>query len=284
MSHAGTRGIAHVDVTVLAGDALCEEAREVAIEEPLEIRVAGELVATTMRTPGDDHALALGFLYAEGVLHARDDAGSVRHCGRTDDARYGHALDVLPGAGVSLDLEQLARATRSGLTTSACGVCGRDSIDDLRARLSQRPDTSERRAPFPHALLLRAPVLLGAHQPAFARTGGVHAACAIDRDGHVLAHAEDVGRHNAVDKVVGRLLLDGRLEGRTRSAVLLAVSGRASFELVQKAVMAGFCALASISAPSSLAIETARATGLVLAGFVRGEHLTLYAGREHVAR
>ena len=282
MSHAETRGIARVDVAVVEGGALHDGSREVVLEEPLAIRVAGETIATTMRTPGDDHALALGFLFAEGVIRARADAGSVYHCGRTDDPRYGSAIEVTPGAGVSLDVDQLARAARLGLTSSACGLCGRDSVDDLRARLPVRSG-DDGQAPLSRALLVRAPTLLAAHQPAFARTGGLHAACALDQAGRVLAHAEDVGRHNAVDKVVGRLLLDGRLEAGAERATVLAVSGRASFEIVQKAVMAGFRAVASVSAPSALAIETARATGLVLAGFVRGESLTLYAGRAQLA-
>jgi FdhD protein len=207
-----------------------------------------------------------------------NDVGSVYHCGRSDAPGYGNAIDVLPGAGVHLDPELLSSARRSGLTSSACGLCGRESIDDLLARLT--PRTAE------HTLAasrLRAvPAILAAHQPDFARTGGLHAACAVDASGQVLAHAEDVGRHNAVDKVVGKLLCSGQLERAEAGARLRAVSGRASFEIAYKAAVAGFCAVASVSAPSSLAIEAAQAAGLVLASFVRDGRFTLYAGEQRV--
>jgi len=277
MSHAGGRGIASVDVTVLDVRGASADRRDVVIEQPLEVRIAGETVTTTMRTPGDDHALALGFLVAEGVLRTRADVGSVYVCGRTDDPRYGSAIEVVPGPGVSLDVDRIARASRP-LITSACGVCGRDGIEDLRARLP----VIARVTRVPAALLLSAPARLRTHQDAFARTGGLHGACALDVDGQVLAHAEDVGRHNAVDKVVGQLFLAGELDGSARRAQVLAISGRASFEIVQKAAMAGFVAIAAVSAPSTLAIETAQATGIALACFVRDGAMTLYAGRERV--
>jgi FdhD protein len=254
---------------------------EVVVEEPLEIRVAGEAVALTMRTPGDDRELALGFLHAEGVIDSLADVGSVYRCGRTDQPGYGNVIEVAPGPGVSLDVERLARARRTHLTTSACGVCGREGIDDLLARLPAR----ER---LPHvelsaALLRRVPALLARGQARFSRTGGLHGVCAVSADGEVLAAAEDVGRHNAVDKVVGALLLAGQLPRHTRTACLLAVSGRASFEIVQKAAMAGFVCIASVSAPSSLAVATAEASGLTLAAFVRDGRFTLYAHAERVA-
>ena len=264
---------------------------ELVIEEPLEIRVAGEALALTMRTPGDDRYLALGFLYSEGVIAGLHDVGSVYHCGRTDDPAYGNAIEVTPGPGARLDLDRLARTKRVGSTTSACGVCGRDGIDDLLARLPRRETAGSR---IPAGLLRRVPELLLQGQALFARTGGLHAACALSQTGELLAQAEDVGRHNAVDKVVGRLLCAGALDNAitgphaglephaaTRPHVL-AVSGRASFELVQKAAMAGFCCLASVSAPSSLAVATADAAGLTLASFVREGRFTLYAHPEQV--
>ena len=254
------------------------EQHELVVEEPLEIRVAGDAVALTMRTPGEDRYLALGFLYAEGVIRRLSDVGSVYHCGRTDDPTYGNALEVTPGPGVRIDLEQLAKTKRVGLTTSACGVCGRDSIADLLARMPPQQALRERIDPD---VLRAAPLLLMREQPVFARTGGLHAACAVSATGEVVAHAEDVGRHNAVDKVVGKLLYEGRLHS-VASPQLLAVSGRASFELVQKAAMAGFRGLASVSAPSSLAVATAQAAGLTLASFVREGRFTLYAHPERV--
>jgi FdhD protein len=258
---------------------------EVAIEEPLEIRVAGDAVALTMRTPGEDRYLALGFLHAEGVIESLADVGSVYHCGRIDDPRHGNSIEVVPGPGAALDLEQLSRSRRVGLTTSACGVCGRDGIDDLVARLPRRRDARR----IDSAILRAVPELLSAGQANFARTGGLHAACAIDAAGAVLAHAEDVGRHNAVDKVVGKLLYGGQpgqggAHPEDPSAwLVLAVSGRASFEIVQKAAVAGFACVASVSAPSSLAIETAAHVGLTLACFVRNGHYTLYAHADRVA-
>jgi FdhD protein len=248
----------------------------VLVEEPLAIRIAGDTVATTMRTPGDDRFLALGFLFAEGVIQALSDVGSVYHCGRTDQPGYGNAIEVVPAAGVALSLE---RAQRSGLSTSACGVCGRAQIDDLAANL-RRPRVERIAA----ALLGRVPRLLSSVQPLFAETGGAHAACAITRAGEVIARAEDVGRHNAVDKVIGRLLYERRMPDPARddAPLLLAVSARAGFEIVQKAAIAGFACVATVSAPSSLAIEAAQAAGMTLASFVREGRFTIYTHAERV--
>ncbi len=258
----------------------------VVVEEPLEIRVAGDALALTMRTPGDDRFLAVGFLFAEGIITSLADVGSVYACGRSDDPRYGHSIEVTPGPGTRISNERLMRTRRSFVTSSACGVCGRDSIEDLLARCSIQSDTQ----PIASALIARAPQLLALGQPHFERTGGLHAACAIDLEGKVLACAEDVGRHNAVDKVVGKLLYaqllpnaSVRRSSKARGgAVLLAVSGRASFEIVQKAAVAGFACVASVSAPSSLAIDTAQAMGLTLAAFVRGERFSIYTHAQRV--
>ncbi|HEX5659390.1 MAG TPA: formate dehydrogenase accessory sulfurtransferase FdhD [Polyangiales bacterium] len=245
------------------------EPETVLVEAPLAIQVAGDLVATTMRTPGEDRFLALGFLFAEGVVHALADVGSVYHCGRTDQPGYGDTIEVVPAPGVKLDVQ---RSRREGWTSSACGICGRAMIDDLRADL-ERP-----RAPtVPASLLRQVPRLL--QLPLFAETGGAHGACAITRVGEVLAHAEDVGRHNAVDKVIGKLLYARRMPDPTRedAPILLAVSARAGFEIVQKAARAGFACVATVSAPSSLAIDAAEAAGLTLASFVRDGRFTLYS-------
>jgi len=253
---------------------------EVAVEEPLEIRVAGDVIALTMRTPGEDRFLALGFLFAEGVIAGLSEVGSIYTCGRSDGPGYGNAIEVTPGPGVTLADEHLSRAQRRFVTSSACGVCGRDSIDDLLARCPRQTDMRKLSA----TLINEAPRLLALGQPGFQHTGGLHAACAIRADGQIAASAEDIGRHNAVDKVVGKLLFESLLPSQSgeNAPVLLCVSGRASFEIVQKACMAGFRVVASISAPSSLAIETAEASGLTLASFVREGRFTLYTHPERV--
>ncbi len=275
------KGIRRVDAVVVREGGLSKQSEDVVVEEPLEIRVASESLATTMRTPGEDQYLAVGFLFAEGVLQALGDVGSVYHCGRMDEPRYGNVIEVVPGPGVSLDVDILSRTKRVGITQSACGVCGRDNIDDLLTRTPVL-DSSGR---IEMALLARVPSLLAALQNNFARTGGLHAACAVTARGSVIAHAEDVGRHNAVDKVVGKLLYANALprDGLTGDpARILAVSGRSSFEIVQKAAMAGFWCVASVSAASSLAIDTARATGVTLAAFVREGRFTLYTHEQRV--
>ena len=279
------KGICRAEVVVVREGAAIRQVDDIVIEEPLEIRVAGESLAMTMRTPGDDRFLALGFLFAEGVLRDLDDVGSVQHCGRMEEPRYGNAIEIVPGPGVNLDIDILARTKRVGMTQSACGVCGRDNIDDLLERMPVL-ESSER---IEANLLLRVPELLADKQNNFARTGGLHAACAIAASGRVVAHAEDVGRHNAVDKVVGKLFhartlpcYEACYAETNESARILAVSGRASFEIVQKAAMAGFLCVASVSAPSSLAIETARAAGVTLAAFVRDGRFTLYSHENRV--
>jgi len=275
------KGICRTDVVVMRDGHITHRQEDVVVEEPLEIRVAGESLATTMRTPGEDRFLALGFLFAEGVILSLDDVGSVHHCGRMDDPRYGNTIEVMAGPGVNLDVERLSRTKRTGITQSACGICGRDSIEDLLLRVPVATSTAK----IESALLLRIPELLSVCQDNFVLTGGLHAACAITSAGQVVAHAEDVGRHNAVDKVVGKLLHSRQLprdETYENAALILAVSGRASFEIVQKAAVAGFVCVASVSAPSSLAIETATSAGLTLAAFVREGRFTLYSHESRV--
>jgi FdhD protein len=226
----------HVDA-----DGRLEERQEaVAVEEPYAIELGGETLAITMRTPGHDAELTAGFLLAEG-----------------HDPR-GHATGPL--------------VRRGNLSSAACGVCGRDTIEDLLARL--RP--VEAPARFERSVLARAMQQLPEHQPTFARTGGLHAAALISARGDFAIVREDVGRHNAVDKVLGRAALDGLLP---LSDYFLAVSGRTSFEIVQKAVAASVPAVVAISAPSSLAIELAERLKILLIGFARGGAFTVYAGR-----
>ncbi len=254
----------------------------VAVEEPLEIRVASEPIAVTMRTPGQDDRLAVGFLFSEGVVTSIDDVASVVHCGRPGEEGTANVVDVVAAPGVVLDADRLAATRRGTLTTSACGVCGRRTIDDLVASSQPLEDGD----PIPLELLTRSTEELAAAQATFGLTGGVHAAAAFDAGGGLLAVAEDVGRHNAVDKVVGALLYDNRIGPgveKARRPCVLAVSGRASFEIVQKAARAGVPAVVAISAATSLAIDLATRVGLTLAGFSRGGELAIYSGLHRVA-
>jgi FdhD protein len=245
------------------GSPLRRSPDEVIVEEPMSIHVDGTLVATTMRTPGDDFELAVGYCHTEGLL----DGVPVRRC------RYcgtGSAVESEFNA-VTVDTGGRAPTPTPRLTptTSACGICGSRSLEELRHRLEPLVDVP----PYPPEVLARAVEKASVEQPLFAATGGVHAAAAFDGSATALVVREDIGRHNAVDKVVGRLLLDDALPATDLG---LFVSGRASFEMVQKAWAAGFAALVAVSAPSSLAVETARTAGLTLAGFVRDGHLNLY--------
>lgn len=255
---------------------------ELAVEEPLEIRVDGDAVAVTLRTPGRDADLALGFLFAEGIVAGPEDVGAATHCGRPGDEGYGNVLDVRSAGGVTIDPDRILEGKRFLPVGSACGVCGRRSIDQVLLRVPKVAPG----APVPRALVRAAMEALHRSQPVFARTGGLHGALAVDRGGAPLASAEDIGRHNAVDKVVGALLRAGRVGPRApaegRPAVL-AVSGRAGFEIIQKAAMAGIPVVASVSAPSSLAADLAIEAGVTLLGFVRGERMNAYAHEERLA-
>jgi FdhD protein len=240
-----------------------------AAEEPLEIRLAGEQVAVTMRTPGHDTELAVGFLLGEGIVAAGDIAG-VAEC-RSDDGDGGIA-DVSLRRGI----EPAGGWQRAFYATSSCGICGKASIDAVRQAC----------APVGPGPVLAAQALLGlpeslrGGQRVFDRTGGLHAAGLFDADGRLATLREDVGRHNAVDKAIGRASLDGRLP---LSASALLVSGRASFEIVQKALMAGVPFLAAVSAPSSLAVRLAAESNMTLVGFLRRDGFHVYTGRERIA-
>jgi FdhD protein len=228
-----------------------------------------------MRTPGEDRELALGFLFAEGVIRTVDDVGSVAHCGAPGDESFGNVIEVLPGAGVALAPERVLGARRGTLTTASCGVCGRASIEDLTARCTPVRDEARVEA----ASLARWFSSMREEQRIFAETGGVHAAALFDPASGRAIVREDIGRHNAVDKVVGALVLARALPAR---GSVLAVSGRASFEIVQKAVAAGIPIVASVSAASSLAIDLAVAMNVTLASFVRDRSMSLYAHPERI--
>lgn len=249
-----------------------EESAGVAIEEPLEIRVCGDTLGVTLRTPGHDVELAAGLLFAEGVIDGVGDLGTVTHCNRGDEDSRGNVIDVTPAAGVSLSIDDDQR--RSSLTTSACGVCGRRSIESL---LEAR-GVVESELCFPREAILRLSSDLRDWQTVFRSTGGVHAAAAATPAGFAVVR-EDVGRHNAVDKVIGRLLLDGLLPA---SSLALFVSGRASFEIVHKACCAKLPLVVAVSAPSSLAVGTAERLGVTLVGFSRQDGFRVYTHAERI--
>ena len=248
-----------------------------AVEEPLEIRVAGSSFSVTMRSPGDDFDLVGGFLVSEGVVWSADQLASMRFCAGTDEQglQTFNVIDaeLSPGtAPPDLSLE------RHVYTSSSCGICGTASIDAVHK--ATHFGLTDDDTPWSPALLGSLPDRLRERQKVFDRTGGVHAAGLFAPDGELLCLREDVGRHNAVDKVVGWALREGRLPLR---GTALQVSGRASFELVQKAHMAGIPVLAAVSAPSSLAVEHAESAGMTLLGFSRGGGFNVYAGDHRVA-
>ncbi|MGH8870287.1 MAG: formate dehydrogenase accessory sulfurtransferase FdhD [Actinomycetes bacterium] len=242
------------------------------VEEPLEIRLSGSPLAVTMRTPGDDFDLAAGFLVSEGVATEREHITTIRYClGEDEEGRNTYnVLDVLLGEGVTPPDTSLQR---NFYTTSSCGLCGKASLDAVRtsARWEVRNDPLQ----LSTATVAALPERLRDAQQVFERTGGLHAAGLFTAEGELLCIREDVGRHNAVDKVVGWALQQGALP---LAGTVLLVSGRASFELVQKALMAGIPAMAAVSAPSSLAVELAEDAGLTLVGFLRGSSMNVYAG------
>ncbi len=237
---------------------------ELVVEEPLTVQLDSVTVTTTMRTPGHDFELAAGFCFTEGLLGGAS-VTSIRYCATEPAADTEFNL-------VTVETDGAPPATpRLGLTTSSCGLCGAESIELLRERLSPLPPSE---TPISTDVLAEVPERVRAFQDLFGATGGVHAAAAFTVDGQPTLVREDIGRHNAVDKVVGRMLLDGDLPASGQG---LFVSGRASFEMVQKAWAAGFAVLVAVSAPSALAVETAAAAGLGLAGFVRDGQLNFYS-------
>ncbi|RAJ69151.1 FdhD protein [Streptomyces sp. Amel2xB2] len=255
-------------------------------EEPLEIRLNGKPLAITMRTPGDDFALAAGFLVSEGVLGSAEELANIVYCaGATDEGvNTYNVVDVRLAPGVPLPDIALERNV---YTTSSCGLCGKASLDAVRTTARWSIEDPENPAdPAGPRVLLEPSVLSGlpdtlrASQRVFERTGGLHAAALFTAEGELLDVREDVGRHNAVDKLVGRALQQGLLP---LSDAVLMVSGRASFELAQKAVMAGIPVLAAVSAPSSLAVDLAAESGLTLVGFLRGSSMNVYAGEHRLA-
>jgi len=248
----------------------------VTAEEPLEVRVAGKPLAVTMRTPGDDFDLALGFLVTEGLVAGAGEVSTLMHC--QDEGEDGrptyNVVDVVLQPGVALPDVSLER---SFYTTSSCGVCGKASLDAVRLRTPY--DVATDATHWSPELLVTLPDALRSHQKVFDRTGGLHAAGLFAASGELLAVREDVGRHNAVDKLVGWAAREQRLP---LTGCVLMVSGRASFELTQKALMAGIPCLAAVSAPSSLAVDLATEAGMTLVGFLRPPRMTVYAGEQRL--
>jgi FdhD protein len=245
-------------------------ADKVAREEPLEIRVRGHSVAVTMRTPGQDRELTAGFLFTEGIIHERGDLVEVAPCRQT------HAADNIVNAylapGVDVDF---ARLTRHVFASSSCGLCGKASIDAVHQNFP--PITSDLKVS--PATLLQLPRRMRAAQRTFGETGGLHAAAVFDAQGTLIALCEDIGRHNAVDKVIGHGFLTSALPF---SSHILLVSGRASFEIMQKALAARIPIVCAVSAPSSLAVEFANSSGQTLVGFLRARNMNVYAGVERI--
>lgn len=248
-------------------------ADHLAVEEPLELRVEGRSIAVLMRTPGHDRELAAGFLLTEGVIKSAKDLFDITTCVADGTAGRGNAVDAALVRPDSADLDKL---TRHVFTSSSCGICSQASIEAVLKRRKPLEDDCR----IPAKVILSLPAQLAAAQPDFARTGGLHACALFDGAGTFLAAREDVGRHNALDKLIGWALLERRTPLRGHVVLL---SGRVSFEMMQKSHAAGIPVVAAISAPTSLAVEFARESGQTLAGFVRGKTLNVYAGAGRVS-
>ena len=257
----------HVALTwierIQPGVAAERERDEVAVEEPLELRVDGEPLAVTMRTPGEDEELIAGFLAGEGLISGPGDVAGV---GPTDDLAA-NVVELRTRSGLTRD----PAGERRFYLSSSCGVCGKAALEFVE-REAPRP---ERGGPVEPELVLRLPAAARERQPGFARTGGLHATALFEPAGELIVLREDVGRHNAMDKAVGALLLAGRYP---LPGVIASLSGRAGFELVQKASVAGLAGVVAVGAPTSLAVDLAAERGLLLCGFVRGNSFNVYAG------
>jgi FdhD protein len=256
------------------GGETSERTERLAVEEPLEIRLAGRRFTLTMRTPGHDEELAAGFLFAEGFINDASELGEIRRVRGRKGAPEPNAIDVIlnvPADGLR------ARLKRNFVMSSSCGVCGKTSIDSIRRRVTP-PVDSARVAP---ATLLALPEKLRAGQRVFAATGGLHGAAIFSLDGAMLAIREDVGRHNAVDKVIGHALANAMVP---LARHIMMVSGRLSFEIVQKAAASGVPILAAVSAPSSLAVELAEEIGTTLVGFLRDGSFNIYTRPDRITR
>ena len=272
-----------IDIDNISGDQQVGREDFVAVEEPLEIQLssgtaagaAAKSISITMRTPGNDVELALGFLYTEAIISDRRQVAQADHQG---PAAPGSGLQNIVRVELEPDVEvDLGRLQRHFYTTSSCGVCGKASVDALR--VTGRESLKDKGAAYSRKLIVDLPDKLMGQQRLFSQTGGLHAAAVFDDKGDIIVVREDVGRHNAVDKVVGALLMKNELPAENLG---LLVSGRASFELMQKALVAGLPTLIAVSAPSSLAVELANEFGMTLVGFLRGNKFNIYAGKHRI--
>jgi FdhD protein len=245
------------------GQSVCDAPDELAIEEPLEIRVRGRAVSVTMRTPGYDAELAAGFLLSEGIIHGHRDVLRIEHCSRNEDD---NVLNVVLAPEVAVDFDRL---TRHVFASSSCGLCGKATIESITRHVAPIESSLKISA----AIIASLPEKMRADQQTFDRTGGLHAAALFDASGRLIVLREDVGRHNAVDKVIGHCLLNDLLPLEN---YLLLVSGRSSFEIMQKALAARVPIVAAISAPSSLAMEFAEAGNQTLIGFLNSQRMNIY--------
>ncbi|HEY3226124.1 MAG TPA: formate dehydrogenase accessory sulfurtransferase FdhD [Planctomycetota bacterium] len=269
----GSPRIAKHDTKKIVRGVLHREAPdELAVEEPLEIRIDDEPVTVTMRTPGDDFDLAAGLLRTEGIFTSPEQIGSMRYCGDEKDPAYRNVINVTPATGVRLDLSKLKR---NFYTSSSCGVCGKSAIENIRTEA--KPLNGKHRVKLEVFYMLGA--ALRKAQTVFEKTGGLHAAGIFDLNGTLLALREDIGRHNATDKAIGRMFIERKLP---LDKHILMVSGRASFEIVQKCLMAGVPIVCAVSAPSSLAVEFALEAGMTLVGFLRADQFNIYSGAERI--
>ena len=248
------------------------QADALTVEEPLEIRVRGQSVAVTMRTPGHDYELAAGFLFTEGIIHRRNDVTEIAYCQQGGRANDENTLSVFLAPSVEVDFSRL---TRHVFASSSCGLCGKASIESVHQHFPPVDSTLK----MDMRKIIQFPGRLRAAQAAFAKTGGVHAAAIFNARGKLVVAREDVGRHNAVDKVIGFGFLQNALPFDFH---LLLVSGRASFEIMQKALAARIPIICAVSAPSSLAVEFARESGQTLIGFLRGDAMNVYSHPERV--
>lgn len=271
--HAGVPGVREVVVSRIGG---ADRRDLVAVEEPMEVRVNGVSFAVIMRTPGADRDLAAGFMLAEDVIRSADEIGTIEYCHDVTDDGRDNTINVTVTGDAVARLSDRFGERRQVMMTSACGLCGRRTIASLQSRVASVRGGWTVAA----EVIASLPDRLRASQTGFESTGGLHAAGLFDRAGVLEMSAEDVGRHNAVDKIVGRTLLAGK---HPLAQSLLLVSGRTSFELVQKALLAGIPLIAAVSAPSSLAIDLAQQAGMTLCGFVRGPHFNIYSHAHRIA-
>jgi FdhD protein len=262
------RSLELTQVTEWNDGAVHSQQDSLAAEEPLEIRIDGTPLTLTMRTPGNDLELAAGFLLTEGIIDTPDQLAGIR-AAPPDSAAKSNVVEVRLKNTQFITAENLQR---NFFSTSSCGICGKASIEAIRRRGLRPPDRDFR---VPPEVLCRLPETLRTDQTVFHRTGGLHAAALFDAQGNLIVLREDIGRHNAVDKLAGWALLEGRLP---LSSFIMLVSGRGGFEIIQKALAAGVPVVASVSAPSSLAVKLAREFGLTLVGFLRGQRFVVYSG------